>query len=183
MVVSELYQTYATFVFHGSDNWIKLRDSFYVTHGSFALLQNAFYFKMIQETTNKLIDTGIVQQLLEDQLGKKINFKKLEQQPKVLELKDLSFGFNIWIGFCCISIFSFVLEILVMWIYFFIKKYIPRFLGNEIRFASIYPIKNKTENSNIKTKSLACFRIKATRSLLNSESNEIDDQINEIQSL
>ena len=82
----------------------------HVTHGGLATQPNAFYFKMIENTVDSLIDTGVISYLIENEIGKKIKFGQPNSEPSVLSMNDLSFGFNIWLGFCVLSVVSFVIE-------------------------------------------------------------------------
>lgn len=86
----------------------------HVTHGGLVTQTNAFYFEMIEKTVDSLIDTGILSYLIEKDIGKKLKFGQAESEPKVLNMDDLSFGFNIWLGCCVFSAICFVIE-LVGW--------------------------------------------------------------------
>lgn len=86
----------------------------HVTHGGIVTKPNAFYFEMIEKTVDSLIDTGILSYLIEKDIGTKLKFDQAENEPKVLNMDDLSFGFNIWLGCCVLSAAGFLIE-LVGW--------------------------------------------------------------------
>jgi len=119
------------------DDWNRLEDfMLLVRFGAFSMPQSAFYFKMIEQTTNRLIDTGVMKHLIEDVIKEKPGIKCPEDPPKVLTIQDLAFGFNIWIGFCVISLFGFILETL------FSRLYIHcfhRLTGKFSNHAKIWP--------------------------------------------
>lgn len=101
-----------------SGDWEIFSDSTsFLGFTSLAMYQSSFYFRMIEQTMNRLIDTGVINYLVDGILKEKLNIKRSKDFPKVLNLKDLSFGFIIWIGFCCISILSFAIEILFSKLY------------------------------------------------------------------
>ena len=102
-----LWSTYDVFIFHG----------------------NAFYFRMLFKIVDSLIPTGIMHHLIEEHFTKKFKFQKVRKIPRILNINDLSFGFNIWLGFCTISFIGFIVEILMK----FLKK--PK----QIKYAKIYP--------------------------------------------
>ena len=66
---------------------------------------------MFKKIVDMLIDTGIMEHFAKNYYTKKLKFESYVDSPKVLFVKDLTFGFNIWIGFCCLSVFMFMTEI------------------------------------------------------------------------
>ncbi|CAG9806656.1 unnamed protein product [Chironomus riparius] len=96
----------------GNPNWNTLElENIFVSHQAFFFQQQSYYFRMMFKTVNSLIDTGIMKHLSDDYLRKK-EFIKLEEEAKKLSFNDLSFGFNIWLAFCCISFGAFLVELL-----------------------------------------------------------------------
>ena len=82
----------------------------------FAFHNHAFYFRMLKKTIDDMIDTGQMENLIKNSCSNSENNRDRYDGPKVLAMSDLEFGFYIWIGCCCVSIFGFVLEFL--WSYF-----------------------------------------------------------------
>lgn len=82
----------------------------HVTHGSLVTQPNAFYFRMIEKILDSLIDTGVISYLIEKDIGTKLKFSQPNSEPSVLNMDDLYFGFNIWLGFCVVSVLSFLVE-------------------------------------------------------------------------
>jgi hypothetical protein len=134
------------------------------------MIQSAFYFRMIEQTTNRFIDTGVMNYLLKAFLKEKINIKKSGDPPKVLTLEDLSFGFNIWIGFCIISIVSFILESLFALLYIQWKRINIKKIN---RYAKIYPAKHVKDIKVIKLKpqTRKHFRVKKTKQIVSKAIN------------
>lgn len=90
--------------------WNQLTDTvMFTTSESFVFPQRAFFFRMMLITINKLIDTGIMKHLLDNHF-KNRKYLRVEDELKVLDVDDLAFGFNIWLGFCVTSCAFFVLE-------------------------------------------------------------------------
>lgn len=112
LLITDLFQSYAEYTKQQSDNWIKLKDVMHVTHGGIVAKPNSFYFEMIEKTVHSLIDTGVMNYLIENHIGRKLTFRKPENEPKVLSINDLLFGFNIWLGFCVLSVICFFVEYL-----------------------------------------------------------------------
>lgn len=91
--------------------WNQLEDIYMqTTLESFIFYHTSFAFRMMKLTVDKLIDTGIMRYLVDDDLRIK-NPPKLNDDPKVLSLNDLDFGFTIYLGFCGLSFFIILLEI------------------------------------------------------------------------
>lgn len=65
---------------------------------------------MLNNVINRLIPSGIINHLIENFYTKKIKIKKIEEEPKVLSLDDLTFGFNIYIASCLTSFLGFLAE-------------------------------------------------------------------------
>lgn len=120
-------------------NWHQLDDILYTSHEAFVFAQLAFYFRMFKKIVDKLIDTGIMKHYSENYYTKKVRLETLKSAPKVLCVNDLTFGFNIWLGFCCLSTIVFVAEIMAkrikIWINNKIKSIHRRtyFISNKIK--------------------------------------------------
>ena len=91
--------------------WNRLETILESSFDTFSFIGNVFNFRMLNKIIDDLIPTGVMNHLIE-----KYYFKKFRQahdddtKPQVLNLNDLSFGFNIWLGFCLISIVAFIAE-------------------------------------------------------------------------
>lgn len=82
------------------------------TFDAFTFKGSSFSYRMLNKVINDLIPTGIMNLLIEKYYTKKWTYLKVEKLPKVLDVDDLAFGFNIWLGFCGISGVSFLLEMI-----------------------------------------------------------------------
>lgn len=116
-------------------NQIEVKD-IYVSHQAFIFQQHSFYFRMLHKTVNNLIDTGVVKYLLDNHLKRK-KIVKLEDHARVLRLKDLLHGFNIWLGFCGISFVVFLVEVLSK-----IKEHKKL---NKLKYAKVHPSEDVIE--------------------------------------
>lgn len=92
-------------------DWNRISDVLYTSHEAFVFFDLAFYFRMFKKTVDSLIDTGVMKYLTENYYSKKKEYIKASSTPKVLTVKALAFGFNIWLGVCGCSIAAFIAEI------------------------------------------------------------------------
>ena len=122
-----------------SYNWHQLNDLLYTSHEAFVFLQIAFYFRMFKKIVDMLIDTGIMKHYSDNYFTNKLRFETTQSAPKVLCVNDLTFGFNIWLGFCCFSVLVFVAEMMA--------KKIKILINNKIKLIHrrAYLIRNKVE--------------------------------------
>lgn len=97
----------------GQDPWNQLDDRFYAVNIGIATQHSAFYFRMIKDTVDKLTDTGIVKHLIKTRVLIRRKYPEDEAEPKILTIEDLLFGFNIFLGFCFICGFIFVIEVIL----------------------------------------------------------------------
>jgi len=121
-------------------NWHQLDDILYTSHDAFVFVQAAFYYRMFKKIVDMLIDTGIMKHYTENYFTKKVRLETLQSAPKVLCVNDLTFGFNIWLGFCCLSAIVFVAEIMT--------KKIKIWINNKIRLIHrrAYLIRNRIKS-------------------------------------
>ncbi|CAG9801205.1 unnamed protein product [Chironomus riparius] len=92
-------------------NWYKLDNIVvYTFHDAFVFMDNAFYFRMYNKIINDFIPTGIMNHLITNFYIRKFDYEKIIEDPKVLNLADLAFGFNIWLCACLVSVFGFIAE-------------------------------------------------------------------------
>ncbi|XP_070508928.1 uncharacterized protein [Chironomus tepperi] len=85
-----------------------------VVLSSFLTYRNSFIYDILKEILEKIIPAGIPQYLVEyhmEQVYKK--YEPIENnEPKVLTVDDLTFGFVVWLGSCGIAVLGFIYEIL-----------------------------------------------------------------------
>lgn len=154
------------------DDWNRLKDfTFFVGFATFVMFQSAFYFRMIEQTSNRLIDTGVMKHLVEEIAKGKLGIKCPKDSPKILTIQDLAFGFNIWIGFCAISLLSFILETLFSRLYIQWKQI---YLKKINVYPKIHPEKHKKNHRVIKLnpQTRKHFRVKKAK-VINSEAINI----------
>lgn len=159
-------------------DWTKLEDfTLHVELKSFVMLQSAFYFTMFERLTNRFIDTGIMNHLANKILKEKIKIDDLEDSKKILSLDDLSFGFNIWIGFCCICIISFIFEHLCSKLYIKWMKF--HFIKRKISFAKIWSLKGVKDSKvvTLKSQTIKHFRIVKKLGTSDDDSKEENENI------
>lgn len=150
LIISDYIQSKIMLQYKIHDDWHRINDfTFYVGFGSLVMFQSSFCFRMIQKTTNLLIDTGVLKFLTESISQEGFILKKPADKPKILSLDDLAFGFNIWMGFCCISLISLGLEILVLKLRIKCRKLM---LGKFCKNAKIYPAKQNESKLVVKLK-------------------------------
>jgi hypothetical protein len=106
---------------------------------------------MYQMVIEKLIDTGVMNYLIDNHYTSKRKIEKIQGAPKVLRIEDLSFGFNIWLGFCSLSILAILFELIVR------PKKVRR-----MKFSKIHPQDGVTEDLNVELKleTIQKFRIR-----------------------
>jgi len=151
------------------NSWNKLETVLEKSFDAFFFIGSTFYFRMFNKIIDDLIPTGVMNHLIENHYTKK--FRKIENdetEPKVLNYDDLSFGFNIWLGFCLISLVGFIAE----HIYKLIRT-------KKIKFAKVHPVLEGTLESFriLSPELIEKFRIKkhSQNELVSSTETEIDD--------
>lgn len=157
LCLDDLLLNYIEFLQHKNLNWNQLDNNLYTTTEVFQFWSHSFYFRMFKILIDNLIPTGIMVHLVENNFTRAWKFEKPEEGPKVLEVDDLLFGFNIWFGCCIISTFSFVTEL-----GFNLLK--PK-KSKRIKFMKIHPTKiisllNQPNSIELKSKLVEKFRIK-----------------------
>ncbi|CAG9811684.1 unnamed protein product [Chironomus riparius] len=98
---------------YGENNWNKFSKAFFVDHVAIGYRQTAFYARILKDTVNRLVETGVVKYLIQTNIFYYELYKTTELGPEMLSLNDLSFGFNIFLGFCGISGLAFVMELIL----------------------------------------------------------------------
>ena len=102
LLVEDILATYYESVNKGHNKWNRFDEDFYTNRVAIVLQQSSFYFRMIKSVVDRLIDTGVVKYLARTRM--KLKYPNPESEPTVLSIDDLMFGFNIWLGFCGISL-------------------------------------------------------------------------------
>ena len=130
---------------------------------------SSFYFRMIKNVVYNLIDTGVVAYLVDNRVLIRQKFSNPESEPNVLNIDDLMFGFNIWLGFCGISGLAFVIEMFLgikscrkSLGFDYLKK---RFKFKKVKFAKVHQsndlkCSNCNETQEVKSEMLLKIRIK-----------------------
>jgi hypothetical protein len=81
---------------------------------------------------------------------------KIQSGPSVLIVEDLKFGFNIWLGFCCISCLAFAGE--------FLLNIQCQAKPQKIKFEKVHPlVMTGNNNYEVSQKTLEKFRINRKR--------------------
>ena len=143
--------------------WNQLKDfTLFTTQEVFVFRNQDFYYPMFKNLINRLIPSGIIKYLIENFHTKKIKFVKDGDEPKVLSLDDLMFGFNIWLGCCVISLLTFIIEQTV--------KYRKKKRPMKFKFAKIHPSSEAKIEARVKIKSelIEKFRINPFHQLFGS---------------
>lgn len=154
---------------------------------TFIFPQGSFYYRMMKTLINRLIETGVMSHIVQYEfpiLGKPLN----DDKPKVLKLDQLSFGFNIWLVSCGVSVATFMFERF----YKLYKTLTPKHdTIQKAKFAKIHPmemsigVKDKsaakiyTETYYDKFKVKNCYKIEQTIEDLNEIEliNEIEQSV------
>lgn len=172
LCVDDFLQNFVALKKSNHFDWKKLEDTvLYTTYEAFLFRSYSFYYRMYKNVIDNLIPTGIMNWLLEDDYTKKWKFKKSRKGPKILSFNDLSFGFNIWLCTCLISLLAFGAEQLDR---FKLQK--PK----KIKFAKIYPLEDTNENhfKDISEELIKIFRIVPKSDCVEPAVTEIDEKIN-----
>jgi hypothetical protein len=110
-------------------NLIPMKREKFITYPvSIGTVNSNFLAQFVKETFSLLLQNGIVQHFLEREENIYTRNVKEPSKPKVFTLKDLAFGFEIWLISCGISTFVFLVEIFVflvrssIGIFYFLKR-------------------------------------------------------------
>ena len=112
LLVEEIYYKSLAHISHVKWKHLESKDKIVLQLG-YAFHQHSFSFRMLHKLINRLIDTGIMNRLVDLHLDTTNNFIKMRGNVKFLNLNDLSIGFIIWIGFSGISVIIFIIELLM----------------------------------------------------------------------
>lgn len=93
-----------------SKNWHQIKDfTVQVSQLGFAFFSNNFFFQIANKAVQQLTSAGIMQWMINKQVGLKLKFET-QKDPTKLTVESLSFGFVIWLGCCGICVATFVCE-------------------------------------------------------------------------
>jgi len=121
-------------------NWRKLKDfSFQTTQIGFAFFKNNFFHEITDNTVQQMTSAGILQRMIEMEIGRENKFD-INTDPEKLNIEQLCFGFFIWLGFCGISLATFVLELFVWMLVRIIKQQMRKSKTVKLKFAKIHPV-------------------------------------------
>jgi len=173
--MDEFYLNYYDTQFKQNNiSWNKLNDFLVMrTFDAFTFIGSSFYFRMLNKVISNLIPTGIMSHLVENFYSKKIKFKRIGKDPKILNVDDLAFGFNIWLGFCAISVVAFVIELILGLkccrknLSFMVLK--RKLINRKMKFEKVHPVSIfnsifQSENREPSAELLAKFKIKKSAS-------------------
>lgn len=155
LCVDELFQNELELRRSRNYFWNQLTEPLYTSHEAVGMYQNSFAFRMFKKTVDRLIDTGVMSHLSNKHYTRKHTYYRVLDGPKVLSLDDVSFGFNIWFGFCLFSFLIFVIENLTKIIKTNEKD------QKKYKYAKVYPM-TATEyetNYQLKVSTLRIFRV------------------------
>jgi len=128
----------------GQSPWNQLDDRFDAINFGIATQHSSFYYRMIKNTVDRLTDTGIMSHLVTTRVLVRIKYPQDEPEPKILNIDDLLFGFNIFLGFCGISGLIFVVELILGTLvcrknlsFHLLRK---KLRNKKIKFAKVHPM-------------------------------------------
>lgn len=101
-----------------SPSKIKMKfGSSFTNDDGLGLPKNSILSDLMQDVTLKLFEAGILQHLkkLRHELAYPINPEEPEDNRRVFSMKDLGYGFEIWLIACGVSTAAFLIELLVYW--------------------------------------------------------------------
>jgi hypothetical protein len=113
IVIDNIAISYYETEYEGRDPWNQLDDRLFACNIGIAFQHSAFYFRMIKDTVDKLTDTGVVRHLIKTRVLIRRKYPQDEPEPKVFDVDDLLFGFNIFLGFCGICVIVFCVEVIL----------------------------------------------------------------------
>jgi hypothetical protein len=99
-----------------------------------AIVRNHILFQLAEDILQHTIATGIPQHLRQYQKDFILKLEPVveDDEPKVLTLEDLAFGFNIFLIALGISCITFVLEVVYFYIKIKMRKWLIRNIGNGV---------------------------------------------------
>jgi len=116
--------------------WNKLKNTvLFTSQDAFCFFGTTFYTRMLMNVIDDLIPTRVMNHLIEKYYTRRWKFATVGKEPQILTLDDLAFEFNIWLGFCLLSLVGHAAEHLV------------RFVTNpkKLKFAKVHPINDEDD--------------------------------------
>lgn len=164
--------------FMQSVKWHRLPNFFLSVYNSgFTFALNNFFFDIVDETVQLLTSAGIMNQIIKRCFVTKKNEIELKE-AFVLKLKDLNFGFMIWLGCCAVCGTSFVTETIFWYIRNIYKFLRTQKKPKKIKFMKIHPQLNTTKNSEQKVKKNEnLFRVQKLKLEVAEPNCEVDKSI------
>lgn len=143
---------------------------------------NHFMLNNFAQTSNRLLQAGIIQNWYENFTTEYIRVLKIEskgvrrdKEPQVLTLEGLSFGFVLYLGACGISFVVFIIEVMSNCLK---KKKIDRKMIKKVKSVKIHP-----ENVTVKTENIKINQTcKGSGNKLEETDNKTDEKSLEVQS-
>ncbi|KAL7025095.1 hypothetical protein ACKWTF_013339 [Chironomus riparius] len=163
-VFQHFQESYDKKIYH----WLELHNQYlYVRHLGFSYHANVFFTTMLHKTIEQFVEYGIIQHIFDENYDLKILHLSEPNNPTVLTLHELAFGFYIWLGTFGISILAFFIEIIVWmfknnekmkttWSQRRQKRYI-----SQVKHCKIYPSMFDEENGskNLKSETFKKFHV------------------------
>jgi hypothetical protein len=111
------------------EKWMKIPTGLVLT-------RNNIFFKLVEDILQHTIATGIPQQMKQyhDDFMLRAELEVKDDGPKVLTLKDLSFGFNIVLFALGISTIVFILEVIYFHFQGIFRRNLRIFVGKTLVF-------------------------------------------------
>ena len=131
------------YFFIKSTRWYKLPEyTFQVSQLGLVLTANHFLFENVDKMIQRLTSSGIMKFILNKCILPKVNLV-VGKTSSVLTLKDLSFGFVIWLSFCgvcfCVFMFESIFWILNRKIENLMKKE-KKLEVRKVKYAKVHPV-------------------------------------------
>jgi len=144
LLVDDVMKTYYDSESKEQNPWNQLDDRFCAFSIGIATQHSSFYFRMIKDTVDKLTDTGVIRYLIKTRVLIRRKYPQDEPEPKILNIDDLLFGFNIFLGFCLISGLGFIVELILGTLvcrknlnFHLLRK---KLRNKKIKFAKVHPM-------------------------------------------
>lgn len=94
-----------------SSGWRRLKEiKWQVSQLGFWFHPNNFFFHNVDNVVQWWTATGVMNKIIQNQIGSRYRYVT-SKRPQVLTMESLSFGFNIWLGFCALSVVAFIFEL------------------------------------------------------------------------
>lgn len=112
----------------GKIEFTQLEERIITDHIDFAFYKNSFMYEAFDKKLVQMVEAGITERIVA-KYDSPYKYEEPEGGPVVLTLSHLGVGFQFWLVFLCISIASFVLELLLLLV---VKKILYRLVFRAI---------------------------------------------------